>query len=70
MKTLLLTGILLLAACGSANDENSKAPEAAPFDDLTGTIDKANAVELELQEQKERMDRALREAEEATEPQP
>jgi hypothetical protein len=67
MKSIFLLAMLGLAACGDAQDSESRAPEAAPFDDLTGTIDKAEAVEQQLQEQKERMDRALEEAEQPPE---
>lgn len=57
--------MLLLVACGSASDGDAPAAESAPFDELTETIDRADAVEQQLQEQKERMDRALKAAEES-----
>ncbi|MGB5346616.1 MAG: hypothetical protein WBN23_10670 [Woeseia sp.] len=66
MKTIFLLAMLGLVACGDAQESESRAPEA-PVDDLTGTIDKAEAVEQQLQEQKERMDRALEEAEQPPE---
>lgn len=67
MKTLLLVGALLLSACGGVADDDSPARETAPFDDLTGTLDKAQEVEQQMQEQKERMDRAIQEAEQPPE---
>lgn len=63
MKTITLPAVLLLAACGAAGDAEAPAADSAPFDDLTQAIDKAEAVELKLQEQKDRMDKALQEAE-------
>lgn len=59
--------MLGLVACGGAEDAEKAESEAAPFDDLTGTLDKAEAVEQQVMEQKERMDRALEEAEQPPE---
>ncbi|MDZ7768114.1 MAG: hypothetical protein WD078_00340 [Woeseia sp.] len=59
MKVVLMTLVLLLAGC--SDDEQSRESEV--FDDLTGTIDKAEEVEKKVMEQKERLDEALRDAE-------
>ena len=58
MVLILLCGGLL-ACSDKGNDE---AADGA-FDDLTGTLDKAEAVEQQLEEQKQRMDKALEEVE-------
>lgn len=59
MKIVLVTMVLLLAGC--SNDEQPRESEV--FDDLTGTIDRAEEVEKKVMEQKERLDEALRDAE-------
>lgn len=59
MKVVLLTLVFLLAGC--SDDEQPRESEV--FDDLTGTIDKAEEVEKKVMEQKERLDEALRDAE-------
>lgn len=60
VKVVLMTLVLLLAA-GCSDDEQPRESEV--FDDLTGTIDKAEEVEKTVMEQKERLDEALRDAE-------
>ncbi len=59
MKIVLMTLVLLLAGC--SDDEQPRESEV--FDDLTGTIDRAEEVEKKVMEQKERLDEALRDAE-------
>ena len=59
VKVVLMTLVLLLAGC--SDDEPPRESEV--FDDLTGTIDKAEEVEKKVMEQKERLDEALRDAE-------
>ncbi len=65
MRTTILVAVLALAACGAESPEAEEAgsDEAGVFDDLTGTLDRAEAVEQQVLEQKERLDRALDEAE-------
>lgn len=67
MKTWILTAAAVtLAACGGGEPTPEEAPEAqqesGAFDELTGTIDRAEAVERQVLEQKERLDRAIEEA--------
>lgn len=59
VKVVLLTLVFLLAGC--SDDEPPRESEV--FDDLTGAIDKAEEVEKKVMEQKERLDEALRDAE-------
>ena len=61
MKKILAVTWLLLVACGGEprEPEAPPAPESGVFDDLTGTIDRAEAVEQEVLEQKKRLDEAL-----------
>lgn len=63
MKTVIPVVLLLIAACGDEPREPEAPPEAGVFDELTGTIDRAEAVEEQVLEQKERLDRALDDAE-------
>ncbi|HZW58824.1 MAG TPA: hypothetical protein VFE85_00915 [Woeseiaceae bacterium] len=63
MIRMLLVVAILLGGCGS---DDAEAPqEEGVFDDMTGTLDKAQDVERQVMEQKERMDKALAEAEQA-----
>lgn len=62
MKAFIPVVALLLCGCGGADDREAAAEPAQPFDDLTETIDRAEQVEEQLQQQKERMDRALQDA--------
>lgn len=62
MKLFSIAALLLVVACDSADDRPANV-ETKPFEELTDSLDEAEAVERQLQEQKERMDRALREAE-------
>lgn len=69
-----LSTFLLLAACGGpASDERAEEPAAEPeregaFDELTGTIDRAEAVEEQVLEKKRRIDEALEDAETTRDP--
>ncbi|MBT8085765.1 MAG: hypothetical protein HKN35_03355 [Woeseia sp.] len=63
MKTLMFVSTIMLCACGGADDHEPTTPDAAPFDELTESIEKAEAVEQQMQEQKDRLDRALQDAE-------
>lgn len=65
MKRIFAFAVLgLLSAC---SDREPPAEEGA-FDELTDTIDRAEAVQQQLDEQKERLDRAVDEAERKPEP--
>jgi hypothetical protein len=64
MKIASLLTLLMLAACGGDKaDDNASA-----FDGLHEPIDKAEDVERQVLEQKERMDEALEAAERDVEP--
>jgi len=72
MRTwIILAAAATLTACGGGEPPADEAPEArgetGAFDELTGTIDRAEAVEQQVLEQKERLDRAIEEAEERPE---
>jgi hypothetical protein len=70
MKYIFIASALLLAACGSPDDAG-KAREEGAFDDLTETIDRAEAVEQKVLEHKDRLDEALEEMDRpADEPKP
>ncbi|MEQ8206104.1 MAG: hypothetical protein RIA65_08010 [Woeseia sp.] len=72
MKATTLILLLLLAACGG-NDQSADTDDAtaSPFDGLHEPIDKAEDVERQIMEQKQRMDEALQAADgEADEPRP
>lgn len=68
---IILAAAATLAACGGGEPPADEAPEArqeaGAFDGLTDTIDRAEAVEQQVLEQKERLDRAIEEAEERPE---
>lgn len=57
----LVAATLLLGACGGESTEEQRAD--ATFDELTGTLDKAADVEQQVLEQKDRLDRAVDDAE-------
>lgn len=67
MKTLILAMCLTLVGCGGGNsaDESNEAEEDQEtiFDPLLGTLDKANAVEGQLMDSKDRTDQAIAESE-------
>lgn len=57
----------LLAACGSEQKPAAPPPvEETVFRDVAGTVDKARAVDGQVQEHKEAMDRALDQNENST----
>ena len=63
MKIIILAVALFVSACGASRDHDEAATEPGAFDELSETVDRAEAVEQQLMEQKERMDRALDDAE-------
>lgn len=52
----------ILGACGGGQGDEAP-PGSEVFDDLTGTLDRADAVEQQVLEQKDRIDQALDDAE-------
>lgn len=62
MKRQWLITALVLGACGGGQSDKAP-PESEVFDDLTGTLERADAVELQVLEQKDRIDQALDDAE-------
>lgn len=67
MKTLLVLAMsLLVFACSSGDSDSGEETIGKEIaDDYNEAMDKAQDVEKQLQEQKEKMDAALREAEDA-----
>ena len=67
MKTFILALCLTLVGCGGGEsaDEATEAEEDKEtiFDPLVGTLDKANAVEGQLMDSKDRTDQAIAESE-------
>ena len=67
MRMFMLAMCLTLAGCGGgeSSDEVKEAEEdkETVFDPLVGTLDKANAVEGQLMESKDRTDQAIAESE-------
>ena len=67
MKTLILALCLTLAGCGGSAEPDAKdeveEDKETVFDPLVGTLDKANAVEGQLLEHKDRTDQAIAESE-------
>ena len=72
MKTLLLALCLTLAGCGGSADSDAKneveEDKETVFDPLVGTLDKANAVEDQLMDNKDRTDQAIAESELSDDP--
>jgi outer membrane PBP1 activator LpoA protein len=70
MKTLLvvLTSMILFACTADEPDERTETIGKEIADNYNETLDKAKDVERQLQEQKEAIDKALREAEQAGDP--
>ena len=72
MKTLLLALCLTLAGCGGSADSDAEneaeEDKETVFDPLVGTLDKANAVEGQLQDHKDRTDQAVAESELSDDP--
>lgn len=67
MRFATLTLMLVLCACGGnddGNDDYDREKEGV-FDDMTGTIDKANEVEKKVLDARDRLDDAVKEAEDA-----
>lgn len=67
MKILMLALCLTITACGSGSDaakEDAKEEKKeGVFDPYVSSIDKANAVQQQVLDQKDQLDRAIREAE-------
>jgi hypothetical protein len=66
MKVLIFAICLTLAGCGGESADESPEPEEDKetiFDPLVGTLDKANAVEGQLMDSKDRTDQAIAESE-------
>ena len=63
MKILIFAMCLILAGCGGGEsaDDSKEAEEDKEtiFDPLVGTLDKANAVEGQLMDSKDRTDQAI-----------
>lgn len=66
MKLTILVLLALLAACSS--EKSDEATTASPFAEMHKPIDRAEDVERQIMEQKERMDAALDAAERDVEP--
>lgn len=68
MKTLILMLCLTLVGCGGGESAGEAKVEVEEdketlFDPLLGTLDKANAVEGQLMDSKDRTDQAIAESE-------
>lgn len=70
MKVISILLLLMMVACGSSENTGTETTEAKEmentetvFDPLLKTIDKAKAVEDIVMQQKEQMDKALKEME-------
>lgn len=63
----LALGASLLAACGSGQQPGERPPvEETVFADVAGAVDKARAVEGQVQDHKQAIDRALEQHESQT----
>lgn len=60
MKVATLILSLTLCACSGGGD--AEREKEGPFDELTGTLDKAGEVEKQVLERKDELDAALEEA--------
>jgi hypothetical protein len=65
MRIIALTLCLTLLGCGSSSDPETEEVEdkETVFDPLVENLDKANAVEEQIMEQKRQMDKAIAESE-------
>lgn len=65
MKALFLISLIFLAACSGQEPDEPRAgtPDASVFDDLTGTLDRAEGVEDTLRDSAAERRRQLEEAE-------
>ena len=72
MKILLLALCLTFAGCGGGTDSDAKneaeEDKETVFDPLVGNLDKANDVEAQLQDHKDRTDQAVAESELSEDP--
>lgn len=59
----LVSLIFALALCACDGGDDAEREKEGPFDDMTGTIDKAGEVEKQVLERKEKLDAALSEDE-------
>jgi hypothetical protein len=70
MRIFMLAICLALAGCGggesSEDGKEAEEDKETVFDPLIGTLDKANAVEGQLMDSKDRTDQAIAESELAT----
>lgn len=60
---LAIVPALWLVACGGETPPADEQENPGAFDELTGTLDRAEAVEDTVMQQKERLDRAIDDAE-------
>jgi hypothetical protein len=67
MRILILALCLTLVGCGGGEsadaEKEAEEDKETVFDPLVGTLDKANAVEGQLMESKDRTDQAIAESE-------
>ena len=63
MRIPVLALSLIIAGCGGGSDTAKEEESEGVFDPMVETIDKANAVEQQLMDQKDQMDQAIKDAE-------